>query len=168
MANILFSVASRCLWRRNLSSPKKQSQICFHFFAFGGSVCVVRSMVECAEFAGNITDGSYWETMILTKLHGIGIKQLLFLHYKLGKWLNCVCASMLIDFGLATSLCSHELFQHGQWFRPHLPIHRQSMHLFHHFRIWWRNEHRQIPRVWQCSRRNSWVETSQELWRIAL
>lgn len=44
-----FSVASRCRCFRNLSSPKKHSQICFHFGAFGGSVWVVRSMVDVCD-----------------------------------------------------------------------------------------------------------------------
>lgn len=62
-------------------------------------------------------------------------KAVLLLHCKLGKWSNCVCVSMSIGFDLAMNLWSHELFRHGQWFRLHLPIHRQLISLFHHFRI---------------------------------
>lgn len=55
-----FSVASLCRCFLNLSSPKKHNQICFHFGAFGGSVCVVRSMVDVCD----------WDCVDLKKIPG--------------------------------------------------------------------------------------------------
>lgn len=63
-----FSAASRSRCRRNLSSPRKHSQICFHFLALGGSVCVVRSMVEWDDVDANITVGSYGLNRYLTQI----------------------------------------------------------------------------------------------------
>lgn len=53
-------MASRWRSRLNLSSPRKHNQICFHFFARGGSVWVVRSMVdEWDAVGGNSIEGSF-------------------------------------------------------------------------------------------------------------
>lgn len=127
--NSLVSVASRCLRLRNLSSPKRQSQICFHSLVCGGSVWVVRSIVEWVEFGANIIDGSCWKWSKFY-YHAATNTISKCLRYRLDRLWNSVCVLTLIgwystDFDLATCLWTHGLSRRVQLFLQHPPIRHQ-------------------------------------------